>query len=379
MSLKRIVEETDTFAGRLFDGVVIGLILLTIVAFSLETIPDLSHEVLETLQWVELVSVLVFTLEYVLRLVVADRKLGFAFSFFGLVDLLAILPFYISLGVDLRSVRAIRLLRLVRVLKLARYSDAMSRFGRTATMVRGELFVFLGAAVVLIYLSAVGIYYFENDAQPEKFTSITDSLWWAIVTLTTVGYGDAYPITTGGRLFTFLVLMAGLGIVAVPTGLIASALVKVREQDLAAAQEMVGPRVKGVIETSLHVTDLEESVTFYRDVFGFTVARGPTDRMVALNIGQDQVLLLFKRGASQEPTVLPFGTIPAHDGGGRLHVTFGIKPTELDDWERRLRDARVGVESVVVWPEGGRSLYFRDPDGHAVELKTSTWAGRVFH
>ena len=93
MSLKRIVEETDTFAGRLFDGVVIGLILLTIVAFSLETIPDLSHEVLETLQWVELVSVLVFTLEYVLRLVVADRKLGFAFSFFGLVDLLAILPF----------------------------------------------------------------------------------------------------------------------------------------------------------------------------------------------------------------------------------------------------------------------------------------------
>ncbi|HCQ98887.1 MAG TPA: ion transporter, partial [Acidobacteria bacterium] len=218
MSLKRIVEETDTLAGRLFDGVVIGLILLTIVAFSLETMPDLSHEVLQALQWVELVSVLVFTLEYVLRLVVADRKLGFAFSFFGLVDLLAILPFYISLGVDLRSVRAIRLLRLVRVLKLARYSDAMSRFGRTATMVRGELFVFLGAAVVLIYLSAVGIYYFENDAQPEKFTSITDSLWWAIVTLTTVGYGDAYPITMGGRLFTFLVLMAGLGIVAVPTG-----------------------------------------------------------------------------------------------------------------------------------------------------------------
>ncbi|MCS5688023.1 MAG: hypothetical protein NZ659_04495, partial [Acidimicrobiales bacterium] len=109
------------------------------------------------------------------------------------------------------------------------------------------------------------------------------------------------------------------------------------------------------------------------------VAAGSIERMVALNIGQDPVLLLFKRGASQEPTVLPFGTIPAHDGSGRLHVAFGIKAAELDDWERRLRDARVGVESVVVWPEGGRSLYFRDPDGHAVELKTSTWAGRVFH
>ena len=91
--------------------------------------------------------------------------------------------------------------------------------------------VFLGIAVMLIYLSAVGIYYFEHDAQPDLFASVFHSLWWAVVTLTTVGYGDAFPVTLGGRIFTFAVLMAGLGIVAVPTGLLASALARVREEE----------------------------------------------------------------------------------------------------------------------------------------------------
>ena len=91
--------------------------------------------------------------------------------------------------------------------------------------------VFLGIAVMLIYLSAVGIYYFEHEAQPDLFASVFHSLWWAVVTLTTVGYGDAFPVTLGGRTFTFAVLMAGLGIVAVPTGLLASALSRVREEE----------------------------------------------------------------------------------------------------------------------------------------------------
>lgn len=230
-TLKQIVEDTDTRAGRLFDLVVVGFILISIAAFSIETLPDLSPGALSLLRWVEVVSVLLFTIEYLSRVLVADRKARFIFSFFGLIDLAAILPFYIALGVDLRSVRAIRLVRLFRVLKLARYSDATDRFRRAAVMVREELIVFLGVAAVLIYLSAVGIYYFENEAQPEAFASIFHSLWWAVITLTTVGYGDIFPITLGGRLFTFAVLMAGLGVVAVPTGLIASAMARVREED----------------------------------------------------------------------------------------------------------------------------------------------------
>ena len=147
------------------------------------------------------------------------------------MDLIAIAPFYIALGVDLRSVRAIRLVRLLRMGKLARYSDAMSRFHRAAVIAREELIVFVGVAVLVIYLSSVGIYYFENEAQPEVFTSVFHSMWWAVVTLTTVGYGDTVSLTVGGRLFTAVVLMAGLGSVAVPTGLIASAMAKVREED----------------------------------------------------------------------------------------------------------------------------------------------------
>ena len=166
-TLKQIVEETGTRAGRWFDLVVIGLILISIADFSIETLPDLTPGTLSLLRWVETVSVLLFTFEYLLRVLVADRKVGFILSFFGLIDLAAILPFYIALGVDLRSVRAIRLVRLLRMGKLARYSDAMNRFRRAAVIAREELIVFLGVAGVLIYLSAVGIYYFENEAQPE--------------------------------------------------------------------------------------------------------------------------------------------------------------------------------------------------------------------
>jgi len=155
----------------------------------------------------------IFTIEYLLRVFVADKKTEYVFSFYGIIDFLAILPFYLSTGLDLRAIRIFRLLRLVQILKLFRYNH----FG----------FV----ALILLYLSAVGIYYFENDAQPEQFKSVFHSLWWAVTTLTTVGYGDMYPITVGGRLFTFFVLMLGLGIVAIPTGLLSSALTQARNEE----------------------------------------------------------------------------------------------------------------------------------------------------
>ena len=111
------------------------------------------------------------------------------------------------------------------------YSTAVRRLHRAAIIAKEELVLFLCVALVLIFLSAVGIYYFENESQPEQFASVFHSLWWAVITLTTVGYGDVYPVTIGGRLFTFFVLMLGLGIVAVPTGLFASALSRAREEE----------------------------------------------------------------------------------------------------------------------------------------------------
>ena len=164
-----------------------------------------------------------------LRLTLADRKREFVFSFFGIIDLLSILPFYISTGVDLRSIRAFRLLRLFRAFKLVRYSKAIQRFHRALIIAREELILYFIVTVMLVYLAAVGIYYCETDAQPEKFTSVFHCLWWAVATLTTVGYGDVYPITAGGKIFTFLMLIVGLGIVSVPAGIVSSALQAARE------------------------------------------------------------------------------------------------------------------------------------------------------
>lgn len=137
---------------------------------------------------------------------------------------MAILPFYISTGIDLRSIRVFRFFRLARSFKLFRYNKAIQRFSTAFIMIKEELILFLFATAFLLYFSAVGIYYFENPAQPEQFQSIFDSLWWAVATLTTVGYGDVYPVTVGGKIFTFFVLLIGLGIVAVPAGLVSSAL-----------------------------------------------------------------------------------------------------------------------------------------------------------
>ena len=227
--LKRIVERSDTPAGVWFDQISLTAILVSLVAFSVETLPALSSDVRQLLWLVEVVTVAIFTTEYALRLIVADSPRRFALSFFGIIDLIAILPFYLSLGVDLRSVRVLRVLRLLRILRVGRYLQALERLQRAGRMVREELVLFIGVSLILIYLSAVGVYYFEHDNQPEKFASVFHSLWWAVVTLTTVGYGDVYPVTLGGRLFTFVVLLIGLGIVALPTGLIASALSKARE------------------------------------------------------------------------------------------------------------------------------------------------------
>ena len=157
------------------------------------------------------------------------------FSFFGIIDLVSILPFYIAMGVDLRTIRAFRLLRLFRALKLVRYSQAIQRFHQALKIAKEELILYFIVTLMLVYFSAVGIYFFENEAQPEKFQSVFHCLWWAVATLTTVGYGDVYPITVGGRFFTFIMLLLGLGIVAVPAGVVSSALQTAREMKLAEA------------------------------------------------------------------------------------------------------------------------------------------------
>ncbi|MBU2445354.1 MAG: ion transporter [Bacteroidetes bacterium] len=224
--LKIFVEQNDTKGGKYFDIFIQLLILLSILSFTVESIPNLSQELRNVLDYLEIISVTIFTIEYLLRLFVADSRIRFIFSFYGMIDLLAILPFYVASGIDLRSIRIFRLFRLIRLFKLFRYSKAIKRYKNAFSLIKAELAIFLSATLFLLYVSSVGIYYFENSVQPEQFSSVFHCMWWAVATLTTIGYGDMYPITAGGKIFTSIIVIIGLGVVAVPTGLFASALTK---------------------------------------------------------------------------------------------------------------------------------------------------------
>ncbi len=224
-------ENGQVHFGRRLDLLLQVLIIANLLALALETVPTLSEEQLHWLNGVEVVSIAIFTVEYLARCLLCRPMWRYALSFYGIIDLLSILPFFLCAGLDLRSARALRLMRLFRLFKLTRYSKAARRYRHAFAIAKEELVLFGCAALIVLYLAAVGIHYFESEAQPDKFASIPDSLWWAIVTLTTVGYGDVYPITLGGRLFTSVVLIMGLGFVAVPTGLLAGALAKAREHE----------------------------------------------------------------------------------------------------------------------------------------------------
>lgn len=229
--LKRTVESTDTKAGKRFDLFIETVIILSLISFSIETLPSIDERLLYLLHIFDVFSVIVFTIEYLLRIFVADNKIKYIFSFFGIVDLIAILPFYLALGIDLRSVRSLRMLRLLRLIKLLRYNSAVTHLLQSVKSIREELIIFFAFTLVLIFLCSVGIYYFEHDAQPKVFTSIFHSMWFAVTSLTTVGYGDMIPITNGGKIFSSFMVIIGLGIVAVPAGLFASALTKQRKKE----------------------------------------------------------------------------------------------------------------------------------------------------
>lgn len=224
------MNDVESPAGRKFDLFIQLLVIISVLSFCLETLPNLSQSNREILSLVEITTITIFTIEYILRLVVSQPFSKYPLSFFGIVDLIAILPFYIATIVDLRAVRIVRLIRLLQLFKLARYNKAIRRYVSALISIKEELVICLVACITVIFLASIGIYFFENESQPENFSSVFHSMWWAVATLTTVGYGDVYPVTIGGKLFTFVILMAGLGLISVPSGLMASAFTESRQQ-----------------------------------------------------------------------------------------------------------------------------------------------------
>lgn len=230
------IHGRHPYFGRFFELLLLTVIAISSVAMGIETMPDLPMWARSALAILDTVFVAIFTVEYVLRIVVAPSKRHYIFSFYGIIDLLSILPFYVGLVLgrsvlDLKLARALRLFRLLRMFKLARYTKATDRLVRAWKIVREEVVVFGAASVIVLYVCAMVIYQFENPAQPEAFSSVFAAMWWAAITLTTVGYGDIYPVTAMGRIFTVLMLLVALGIIAIPTGLVSSALTSLRGQE----------------------------------------------------------------------------------------------------------------------------------------------------
>lgn len=230
-------SEGEDRISRSFDFLILILIFFNVLAVVLETVQTLEENYRAYFFLFELCSVVVFSIEYLARIwsstsQVAYRRpfrgrLKFALTPMALIDLLAILPFFlVFLTIDMRFVRALRLFRLFRVFKLVRYSNSLRLFGNVIRNRKEELVITATIMFVLIILTSSFIYFAEHEAQPDKFSDIPSSMWWAIVTLTTVGYGDVYPVTPLGKIFAAIIAVLGIGMFALPTGILGASFVE---------------------------------------------------------------------------------------------------------------------------------------------------------
>lgn len=227
-----------TAFALVFDILIICLIIINVIAIIAESFRDLAQIYSLEFRLLELVTIIIFSIEYVMRLITADYLfpqstktkaiLKFIFSPYALIDLLAILPFYVPflITVDLRFIRILRLLRVARILKIGRYSKSLRLIESIVIEKKRELSITLFIAFVLIIVSSTMMYYVEGKVQPDAFPNILATFWWAVATLTTVGYGDVYPITTLGKIISACVAIIGIGLVALPTGILSAALIE---------------------------------------------------------------------------------------------------------------------------------------------------------
>lgn len=216
------------------DRFIYILIFLNVTAMIFESHESVRKSFGDFFYFFELVSIVIFSLEYLYRISYSFTNnglkgvLNYIFSFFGLIDLISILPFYLNqfINLDGRFLRILRLFRLTRIFKFGRDSNSLKLFTKALVSVREQLLFTLFLSALTILFSASAIYYLENEAQPDKFSSITESVWWATISLATVGYGDVYPITVGGKIFATIISLVGIGVVAIPTGVISASFVE---------------------------------------------------------------------------------------------------------------------------------------------------------
>ncbi len=241
LRIKHRIFEVIEVAGegdilsKIFDTTIITLIIINVASVIIDTF-NVPATVTKVLSYIEIISVIIFTIEYALRIWTADllrpemspikARIRYIFSFMAIIDLLAILPFYLPflIPIDLRILRALRIIRLLRMFKINRYTAALKTLGNVFRAKASELMSSMLVVLILMIISAVLMYNIEHSAQPEAFDNAFSSLWWAVATLTTVGYGDIYPVTVLGKILSAIIALLGIALVAVPTGIISAGL-----------------------------------------------------------------------------------------------------------------------------------------------------------
>lgn len=232
MTLKKrlyeIIFEADTPAGKIFDVALLFVIVASVVLVMLESVNSVASRYLDVLRTMEWIITIIFTIEYILRIMIVQKPIRYIFSFFGIIDLLSVLPTYLSLFAfgyqSLVVIRMLRLLRIFRVLKLTRYTQAGRMLMRAMWASREKISVFIFFVLIIVVIMGTIMYLIEGETN--GFKSIPLSIYWAIVTLTTVGYGDISPATPLGQFMASVIMILGYAIIAVPTGIITAEIIK---------------------------------------------------------------------------------------------------------------------------------------------------------
>ena len=221
-------------AGRIIDAFLVALIVSNVVMVTLHTVHALAVKYAAFFYYFELFSVIIFSIEYILRMWICTRnesyrhpvlgRMKYFFSPLAIIDLVAIVPFYLPMliPVDLIFMRMLRLLRLLRLLKLGRYSESIKTMAALLKSKREEIAVSLTMSIILLLIASALMYFIENAAQPEAFSSIPAAMWWGAMTMTTVGYGDVYPITPAGKVLAGIIALLGISLFILPAGIIAA-------------------------------------------------------------------------------------------------------------------------------------------------------------
>jgi len=226
--IHEIIYEADTKGGKIFDVILLIAIIVSVLLVMLESVSSINtkyHDVLNVSEWI---ITILFTIEYVLRLVAVKKPLKYVFSFYGVIDLLSTIPKYLSFELigshNLVALRALRLLRIFRILKLTRYIGASNNLSLALKASKAKIAVFIFFILIICVILGTVMYMIEGEEN--GFTSIPRSVYWAIVTLTTVGFGDISPQTPQGQLIASVIMILGYGIIAIPTGIVSSEMTK---------------------------------------------------------------------------------------------------------------------------------------------------------